>query len=813
MQNNGQCPEHDSMVKALSGQLSRYEADTIAMHVETCRACAEALSAIDNQDTVFEGLGNSSRCLEAATPDISVELLTRLKELRNEPFPYIPTLQREEALKAFPFLSPPKANWQLGTLANYAIIKLLGRGGMGLVFEAVDLNQLQPVAIKVLGPHLSHLESARSRFRREAQTISKLSHVNIVGLIDAGEVGSVMYLVTRLLEGASFEKLIAAKGMLPLRQIDQFGRQMLHALVHAHNCGIIHRDLKPSNIFIEQHTDRQSEFRVCILDFGLAKILQKTDSLVTEQGALIGTPAYMAPEQMRGLPAEARSDLFSLGAILYEITTGVRPFAGADTLAIMANVATIQPTAPHELRPEIPLSLSQLIMQLLVKEPTLRPQSAQLVLEKWEAIFSEPKESSLAIKKTSLPLKLLGNYPSLLMVVALLLIGVFTYFAGGTILRFSTNRGQLIVQIEDPEVEIRVRKNDLVVHDWSTKRKFTLSVGDGTIEVMGDHGKLFASREFELKRGATTIVSVQFERSDAPRIDSVRELIEMIIAQHGEVKLSSNDADFIKEGDPLPESITGLHWIWWDNPNREGIDALLNLATTLDSLPEILYIGGSALNDADLDRLSKSRIGAGINSLSLRESNLSKQSLAPLSRLPKLKFLSVECGQVNDEWLVEIAKLSNLTGLGVPEASVTNEGLAALRSLKLEVLNLHNCRNVSSAGVTNLQELQLLTDLNLYGTSVEGSDLLQLQKFPRLSMLWIGNTNISETDLAGLSELKRLRILEATDLGITDRGLVHFEKCNQLASVDLSRNAVTVEGLRKLQESLPNCKIQSELSP
>ena len=266
-------------------------------------------------------------------------------------------------------------------LGPYRIVESIGAGGMGEVYRAIDTRLDRPVAIKVLPAHLSAAQGMRERFEREARTISALSHPNVCSLFDVGRDGDVDYLVMELLEGHTLAERIA-RGPLPIEELLRYALEIASALDKAHRQKIIHRDLKPGNIFLTRSGAK-------LLDFGLAKfstpatiapdapteVLQNERPL-TAVGSLVGTVPYMSPEQLEGKEVDSRSDLFSFGAILYEMATGKRPFVGNSQASLIASILEHEPQPISDLRPFTPQSLDRLIRACLEKDPENRVQSA-----------------------------------------------------------------------------------------------------------------------------------------------------------------------------------------------------------------------------------------------------------------------------------------------------------------------------------------------------------------------------------------------------------------------------------------------------
>jgi tetratricopeptide (TPR) repeat protein len=254
----------------------------------------------------------------------------------------------------------------------YELVEELGAGGMGVVWRAHDARLRRDVALKILPPHLAS-DEAQARFEREARGLAALSHPSIVSIFDLGDTGTFRYIVTELLEGRTLRDRLS-EGRLPWREAAEIAATISEALTAAHSKGIIHRDLKPENIFITR------EGRVKLLDFGLAKEITPTAQdvtaeLRTDPGFVLGTLGYLAPEQLRGNQASIASDLFALGAVLYEMVAGRPAFLKASSAETIAAILTAEP-APIENRSDFPPELARIIAKCLQKEPRGRYHSA-----------------------------------------------------------------------------------------------------------------------------------------------------------------------------------------------------------------------------------------------------------------------------------------------------------------------------------------------------------------------------------------------------------------------------------------------------
>ena len=273
-------------------------------------------------------------------------------------------------------LRPPLAAGEIGRLGPFRVVKFLGAGGMGAVYEAVDSKLGRSVALKVIRPRLADSATAQARFLREARTAATFEHAHVVSIFQVGEDNGVSYLAMPLLRGLTLGQRLKQDARLTTAEVLRIGREIAEGLAAAHLHGLIHRDIKPGNIWLDEISNR-----VKILDFGLARLVNDPARL-TDDGTVLGTPAYMAPEQARGqCELDYRSDLFSLGGVLYRMATGQRPFPAENTADLLMAVAWSDPIPPRQLDPEISPVLEDLILRLLAKDPAARPQSADFVVE------------------------------------------------------------------------------------------------------------------------------------------------------------------------------------------------------------------------------------------------------------------------------------------------------------------------------------------------------------------------------------------------------------------------------------------------
>ncbi|MFO0810118.1 MAG: serine/threonine-protein kinase [Gemmataceae bacterium] len=273
------------------------------------------------------------------------------------------------------------------TLAQYELRAKLGEGGMGVVYRAHDSALDRPVALKLLRPELFNSPEARARFLREARAAAAVRSDYVVTTYQVGEVSGVLFLAMELLDGISLDARLERGPPLSLVEAARIGREAALGLAAAHERGLVHRDVKPANLWLEAPKGRTK-----VLDFGLARPTGDGQR-ITATGVIIGTPTFMSPEQARNVAVDHRSDLFSLGSVLYRLATGRLPFQGDSAFAVLTALAVDTPIPARQVVSRVPESLANLIDQLLAKNPADRPRSAAEVAQRLagiEAILSAP---------------------------------------------------------------------------------------------------------------------------------------------------------------------------------------------------------------------------------------------------------------------------------------------------------------------------------------------------------------------------------------------------------------------------------------
>ncbi len=359
----------DRLRSYLDDDLSADEQAELAGHLDRCDTCQQALERLAAGSGIWRDLRHLGSPSDASMTGLKPE--DHLSRSWGKPKPA--ALREGIDLN---FLAPSENPAYLGRLGPYEVIGVLGEGGMGVVLKAFDPSLSRVVAIKVLAPQMAASGAARRRFSREAKAAAAVVHDHIISIyaVDNDPVSSLPYLVMPCVAGHSLQERIDRDGPLRIEEILRIGRQTALGLAAAHAQGLVHRDIKPSNILLENGVER-----VKITDFGLARAMD--DASQSQSGVVAGTPQYMSPEQASGESSDHRSDLFSLGSVLYAMCAGRSPFRAKTTMGVLRRVCDESPRPLVEINPEVPEELEAVIERLHAKDPALRYQTAAEVAE------------------------------------------------------------------------------------------------------------------------------------------------------------------------------------------------------------------------------------------------------------------------------------------------------------------------------------------------------------------------------------------------------------------------------------------------
>jgi Leucine-rich repeat (LRR) protein/tRNA A-37 threonylcarbamoyl transferase component Bud32 len=857
------CPDRDVLERLMLGRIAGPEGELLAQHLEGCERCSAAVLTLGAEDTLTEATRGPSTAEGGPDADVVRGLVESLRRL-GPPAAAGQTTADETpnpehadgGEDAYDFLAPPQAPDEIGRLGVYRVLKVLGSGGMGVVFQAEDVHLRRTVALKVMRPEAARKPRARERFLREARAAAALEHEHVVTIYQVGEERGVPFLTMQWLKGMTLEEHLRRSGTLHVSEVPRLGRQIARGLAAAHARGLVHRDIKPANVWLEALPDEPGglppRYRVKILDFGLARAADD-DANLTQSGTVVGTPSHMAPEQARGEKVDSRCDLFSLGVVLYRLCTGRLPFGGKNTMAVLSALATDTPKPVGDLNPAVPAGLAELVMQLLAKHPVDRPGSAREVADRLQAI-----EQAAARAAEPSPTKAAPPAPAptpaarpmarrrwALVAAALVLLALLppAYFFGGQVIRIATNRGQLVIEVDDPKVEVTVKENGAVIQDRPGQREITLAAGEHEFEVAikdaaGEHH--FFTRKLTLKRGGKEIIDVAQELAvqpapPAPKKDvpapppppkepADAERQAALWALSGRIRLGvrvGNSDIGIDDAKDLPAGDWHVVCVILNN-NPVGAARLEHLkpltklerldlkqAINDDELAQIepltsllvLQLSGSPVSDAGLVHLQK------LTNLSVLFLNGTKVTDAGLERLKPLTNLGVlflESTKVSDAGLIHLKPLARLGELDLGSTQVGDDGMVYLKPLtKLSVLHLYNTR-VGDRGLEQLGTQTNLQGLHLSGTQISDVGLEHLKTLTNLLNLDVGDSRIGDDGLVHLKALTNLRILSLGHTRVTDAGLDHLVHLQKLERLNLQGTRVSRKKVEALRKMLPN---------
>lgn len=492
-------------------------------HVAECDTCAAMLTELDVRGGLVEDLRSAFVRGEAST------------DQGGETVPGRDDSRAVAAVQAF--LQSPGRPGSLGRLGHYEILEIAGRGTFGTVFQAFDDLLERVVALKVLTPDLATTAEARQRFLREARAAAAIRHENVVQIHSVHEE-PLPYLVMEFIPGMTVQQRLDKSGPFCAAEVVRMGRQMAAGLAAAHARGLIHRDIKPGNILL----DPGEEERVKITDFGLARPVNDTSA--SQSGMIAGTPLYMSPEQINGQELDPRSDLFSLGTVLYAMLCGRSPFRGTNTLAVIKSVSEDLPRPIDEIVPDVPPELSAIVCRLHAKLPEDRFQSAREVAEALalcgtraprfpsETSHADRRDTSGTVRissgppdtiglerrrKTDLPTEIWPQPPRLAKWKSILSWGVLTAAVLIAVVIIRTNKSEFVIETESSEIAATLTESGgIMVEDRQTGQVLhlvrgpnRLPNGDYDLTIKMPEGLEFAVPQVQLRRFGSAVATIR----------------------------------------------------------------------------------------------------------------------------------------------------------------------------------------------------------------------------------------------------------------------------------------------------------------
>ena len=388
MNNNRMTCDPERIELFLQQKLSDEEQTAFELHLDDCHDCRRRLEATAAGDDIWSGVRDSLRGQQLPPDGLRSGDSALDSATGDDASPSHATVLK--------LLAPTDDDRMLGRLGTYEVMGVIGSGGMGVVLKALDAALNRYVAIKVLAPHLGSSGAARKRFSREAQAAAAVVHDNVMEIYGVADADGLPYLVMPYVRGPSLQRRLDDDGPLALVEILRIGMQAASGLAAAHAQGLVHRDVKPANILLADGVER-----VKLTDFGLARAAD--DASLTKTGIIAGTPQYMSPEQARGESVDQRSDLFSLGSVLYAMCTGRAPFRAETSYGVLRRVTDEEPRPIREINPDIPEWLCRIVAKLMSKQPDDRFASAREVAELLEECLAHVQQPTTVPLPAALP--------------------------------------------------------------------------------------------------------------------------------------------------------------------------------------------------------------------------------------------------------------------------------------------------------------------------------------------------------------------------------------------------------------------------
>ncbi|MFO0805638.1 MAG: protein kinase [Gemmataceae bacterium] len=707
------------------------------------------------------------------------------------------------------FLAAAQQPDEIGRLAKYRILSVLGHGGMGLVFRAEDPALRRQVAIKVMLPRFATDAHARARFIREAQAQAAVEHDHIVPIFGVNE-GEPPFIVMPLLKGMTLADALKANAKPPLHAIVRIGREIAEGLAAAHESGLIHRDIKPANIWLEG-----SKLRVRILDFGLARAAEAADPAatgaepLTADGAVVGTPMYMSPEQAKGEDLDCRTDLFSLGVILYQMVTGELPFTGKTTAAVLLAVVSHEPNGLANA--DIPAPLRSLIDRLLTKDRDAegRPTAAAMVAE-------ELRRIELGL---TLPVVQVVTLDSVPMVAP----------AENPFAEIDTTAADNV-----PAAPVRERRP--VSKAWvlgGVAAMLAVAVSAGVMFKMmakSDPPVVKNDEPTPVPTPPKPVLPKPKESGVIPNWEQ-RKVLESVLEWGGSLHVSVGGPwQKIEPGGKLPA--TSFSTLAVDLKDVSLDDAKIERLRGLPPVQEQLVVAGTGVANTEFAKLAAMPVFASILYLDLSKTRIEGDGFAPLKNFPnlvkidftsssvcgrdlvhirghkKLTWVSFHgCGNITDDGLEHLADIPSLTHVWFMYTNVTEKGVQKLA--KLENLRYLHPGHCTDAIGEVLPKFPLLEDLHLGGSRTTGELLPKLAKLPKLKFIQMSEL-IRDEDLGPLDRFPVLTAVNFNNCGdrITDAAAERFPLCPRLTYAAFTKTKFSKAGAEKLSEKLPFCKIE-----
>jgi serine/threonine protein kinase/Leucine-rich repeat (LRR) protein len=669
---------------------------------------------------------------------------------------------------------------------NYVILDTLETGGMGLVFKALHRSMNRVVALKLLPAAMMSARDTVKRFQREVHAAAALSHPNIVAAYDAHQSDEIAYLVLEFVEGTNLFRLVKDHGPLPVATAANYVRQAALGLAYLHSRGIIHRDVKPANLILA------GDGTVKLLDMGLVRFASledlscsEMDQELTQAGIVIGTVAYMSPEQaLDTRSADQRSDIYSLGCTLFFLLTGRSLYHEETGMKTLLAHRELPVPSIREFCEDAPVSLDAVFRTMVAKRPADRLQSMTEVVAALDACVPgaalnspasmPPRQVAANARSGASPLargwQRVRSSPAGLALAITLLVALLTggTYLAGMIIRIKTRQGITEVRVDDPDAEVTVRKD-----------------GDTSKDVQS----LFPGIKLDFRSTATkaSAKSPQQQRAEAAKLwESVH---------NPNVKSSADAVDYVEQ--KLIDEYPNTEFAVRAREEQAQASRASKRAASTPAQPP----GETDRKLAEWALKLGARVGDGDTWMN---------SIKDIPDRP-FRVTFIQFDGADDGVLAQLAQFHprELRFVALEGTKVTDNGMASLASIPwLLMLSLSETQ-IGDQGAKHLSTLPALQDLDLSKTRITDKSLEYLSNLATLTDLKLVGTQITDQGIANLPRLKTLSLAETK---ITDAALKSLERQSWLRKLDLMRTHVTKPAVAKLQAALPNCEIRDDFA-
>jgi len=678
-------------------------------------------------------------------------------------------------------LGAPAAPGEVGVLGPYRIVKELGKGGMGAVYLAVDTRLDRELALKVMLQSFAADPAAKERFLREAKAVAKVSHDHVVTIFEADERDGVPYIAMQFLQGAPLDEYLKKKGSPGVAQCVRIVREAALGLAAAHARGLVHRDIKPANLWLEA-----PHGRVKVLDFGLAKPIG-SDSELTKSGAVVGTPAYMSPEQARGQKVDARTDIFSLGAVLYRLLTGRNPFLGEHIMAVLTALAVEEPTPVCELNPDVPEPLARVVHRMLAKNPDARPQTAHEVAE----LLRSATERPAAAGPTPLPV-----------VVHTLSVSVAPESAFADLFPSADPTEAEPARPAEPAREPQPRGNRALPLAGAAVLAVVLGAAALAVRYSTpDRPADDVAKSDTPKPPAPTKPPAPSTKKPAPPADPDRRAADYTLSVGGSVRADDRDIRAVADLPKSPFRLTVANFEFNSPVTDAGLSAFKDCKHLVS-----LNLSFTQVTDAGVAHFKDCK---GLTFLNLNSTKVSNTGVLQFKDCSSLKALYLNGTGVTDAGLLAFKDLSGVTRFAASNTALTDAALAAFKDCKaMEHFSADGTR-VTDAGLAVFDGSKTFGILNLSGTPVTAAGLAHFKQCDALEELVLSNCpNLTDAALAQFRNCKRFVTLNLAGTQVTDATLEALVQHTGMRELNLSGTQVSAAGVEKLRKALPGCRVE-----